>query len=631
MKSKTSCYDPATGRMAVRRFVPVWVLYTLGLLLVTVTCLSNSGGYVSEMLNTLQAYIQYMGVINFGYALVLAQLLFGDLYTPRLCYAIHALPVTRGGWFGTQIILGIVGSLLPNLLNAAVLLPFLTEFRIAVLWWLAASELQFLFFFGVAVLCAICGGNRFGMLILYGIINFVHVLVAWLWMKLYASLLYGMYIRSVSVLLSPLVQIVSGRFFNIHTTPTKVPVPSQSGTYEIKHVVDSVTLEPNFWLLLAYAVVGIAAIWLAMRLYRKRKNECAGDLLAFPRLELPVLILCTLAAGGIGHMAAYVFNGFNGNMRYPMLFIGMIVGYYICLMLLKRQVNVFTGRSVPPLAALCAMMLLSLILTGLDPLDVTGRVPEAQEVASVNMSYSYMAQNATETSDPELIAGALEVHQQALREHREREASRPLLTRIFGDEGREIEFPAMDGDFQRVGLFYIRYTMKDGSTLNRIYHIPETSPAVAALREYFSRPEVVFSDHGREFLDENGSPDAFLDSVEMVQIDCGHVMDEFDSGKRSRFLDREEIKGLVDAILADCAQGNASQIGMLHNMDGWDYIDLCHSYYRSFDEDIIGVGDYAVDYGYLDNFRLVVYPECTNTFNWLAEHGYHVPAQESNE
>lgn len=629
MKSKTSCYDPATGRMTLRRFAPVWVLYTLGMLLLTAMTLSNSGQYIGEMLNTLDDYIACMGVINFGYALVLAQLLFGDLYTPRLCYAIHALPVTRGSWFGTQIILGIVGSLLPNLLNAAVIVPFLTEFRIAVLWWLAASELQFLFFFGVAVLCAICAANRFGMLILYGIVNFAHVLAAWLWMKLYASLLYGMCIRDVKMPLSPLVQIASGRFFNIQTTPTKVLVPSQSGTYEIQYVVDGVTLEPNFWLLLAYAAVGAAAIWLAMRLYRKRRNECAGDLLAFPRLELPVLILCTLAAGGMGHMTAYVFNGFNGNMRYPLLFIGMIVGYYVCLMLLKRQINVFTGRSVPPLAALCAMMLLSLILTGLDPLGVAGRVPDAQEVASVNKSYSYY-QEATETSDPELIAKALEVHQQALREHREREASRPLLTRVFGDEGREIEFPAIGEDFQRVGQFYIRYTMKNGSTLNRIYQIPETSPAVEHLREYFSRPEVVFSDHDGRLLDENGSPDAFLDSVEMVQIDCGHVMDEFDSGKRSRFLDREEIRGLVDAILADCAQGNTSQIGMLHDMDGWDYVELSHSY-RRFDEDIIGVGGYAVDHSYSDDLRFVVYPECTNTLNWLAGHGYHEPAQKAAE
>ncbi len=635
MKSKTSCYDPATGRMTLRRFAPVWVLYTLGLLLFTVMGMTGNGlpDFPTEQkLDFIRAYMKFIGVFNFGFALVLAQFLFGDLYNSRLCYAIHALPVTRGGWFGTQIILGIVGSLLPNLLNAGVLLLFLEEYRITVLWWLAASELQFLFFFGAAALCAICAANRFGMLILYGIINFVHLLVSWLWMKLYASLLYGMYIRDVEVPLSPLVQIVNSRFFDIHTTPTRVPVLQQPGKYEIEYVVDSVTLAPDFWLLFAYAAVGIAAIWLAMRLYRKRKNECAGDLLAFPKLELPVLILCTLAAGGVGHLAAYVFNGFNGNMRYPMLFIGMIVGYYVCLMLLKRQVNVFTGKSVPPLAALCAAMLLSLILTGLDPLGVTDRVPDSQEVASASMSYSFSYGRIPQTSDPERIEEILEVHRQAVREHREREADRPLLTRIFGDEGREIEFPDIDGEAQGVGMFYICYTMKDGSALNRVYYIPETSPATVNLREYFSRPEEVFSDWSikQQYIDENGSLDTFLDSVEMVQIDCGHVMDEFDRAKRSGITDQEEIRGLADAILADCAQGNASQIWMLHSGDERDYIEFYHTY-RRFDEDIIGVGGYAVGYGYSEDFRLVVYPECTNTLSWLAEHGYHVPAQAPTE
>lgn len=642
MKSKTSCYDPATGRMTLRRFAPVWVLYTLGMLLVTVMGITGGGlpnFSTEEKLYFMKDYIRLMGLFNFGFTLVLAQLMFGDLYNSRLCYAIHALPVTRGGWFGTQIILGIVGSLLPNLLNAGVLLLFLEEYRITVLWWLAASELQFLFFFGVAALCAICAANRFGMLILYGIVNFTHLLVFWLWMKLYACLIYGMYIRDVVVPLSPLAQIMFGdQPFIIHTTPTAVPIPQQPGNYEVDYVVDGVSLSPDSWLLLAYAAVGIAAIWLAMRLYRKRRNECAGDLLAFHKLELPVLILCTLAAGGMGHLMAYIFGGFRGNMCYPLLFIGMVVGYYACLMLLKRQINVFTGKSVPLLAALCAVMLLSLALTGLDPLDVTGRVPDAQEVASVDMTFEYWTQHDTQTSDPEMIAKVLEVHQQALREHREREASRPLLTRIFGDEGREITFPDVDGENQRVGLCYIRYTMKDGSALNRVYQIPETSPAVEPMREYLSRPEVVFSDcpSNQQFVGENGSLDEFLDCVEMVTVSCSHMAGEFDSGKRSKLLDPEEIQELMDAFLEDCAQGNTAPYRMLHDDEGnVDYVTFYYTYSSWASEDIAGAENLSTKdyktYGNEETFGIAIYPECTNTLSWLAEHGYHVPAQTPAE
>lgn len=632
MKSKTSCYDPATGRMTVRRFVPAWVLYTLGLLLYTAMGLSGNGSSevpTEDRLYFIKYYISMMGIFNFGYALVLAQLLFGDLYTPRLCYAIHALPVTRGGWFGTQIILGIVGSLLSNLLNAGVLLLFLKEFRITVLWWLAASELQFLFFFGVAVLCAICGANRFGMLILYGIVNFAYVLGAWLWMKLYACLIYGMSIRDFNVTLSPLMRIVNGGFFTIHTTGTWMPHPRNPGQFEKEYTLDGVSLVPDFWLLFAYAAVGVAAIWLAMRLYRKRKNECAGDLLAFPKLELPVLILCTLAVGGAGHLVAYVFNV---NMRYPMLFIGMIVGYYVCLMLLKRQINVFTGKSVPPLAALCAAMLLSLALTGLDPLGIADRVPDAQEVATASMTDTFSDGRVPQTSDPEAIAEILEVHRQALRDYQEREASRPLLTRIFGDEGEDIRFStsASNEDVQRSSLFFIFYTMKDGSTLNRVYRIPETSPATENLRKYFSRPEEVFADwaYKQQYIDENGSLDAFLDCVNTVRFNCYHRIED-DRVKYSETIDPEEIRNLTDAILADCAQGNAAQIGMLHGDEKiGDYVGFHHTYYSSPDDSYRG---YYVHDALGIDFNLTIYPECTNTLNWLAEHGYHEYVQPSTE
>ena len=41
MKSKTSCYEPALGRMELRRFAPAFALYAVGLFLLTMNILGN--------------------------------------------------------------------------------------------------------------------------------------------------------------------------------------------------------------------------------------------------------------------------------------------------------------------------------------------------------------------------------------------------------------------------------------------------------------------------------------------------------------------------------------------------------------------------------------------------------------
>ena len=102
MKLKKSCYDPAFCRMGFKRFAPIGMLYTLVMALMTLAYINMGQKLSSNVVYSMYTLLQYTAVCQFAYAFVLTQLLLGDLYTPRLCYAIHSLPVTRGGWFGTQ-------------------------------------------------------------------------------------------------------------------------------------------------------------------------------------------------------------------------------------------------------------------------------------------------------------------------------------------------------------------------------------------------------------------------------------------------------------------------------------------------------------------------------------------------
>lgn len=605
--------------MELRRFAPVWILYTVGMLLYAAAAFSNFNYEPDGPLNAVAYHIREMGLINFAYALVLAQLLFGDLYNTRLCFSLHSLPITRGGWFGTQIILGILGSLIPNLITAGMMLLYVKEFQIVILWWWLAVQMQFLFFFGAAVLCAVCSGNRFGMVILYALLNFAAVCAAWMQLKVYASLIYAMYLPDIKVPLSPIVYIDNIRIFLINVKYRFVEGPSGEPDWQ-EGYIESVNLNGELWTLLIYAAVGCALIALAMYLYRKRKAECAGDLLAFPKMEPAFLVVFTICAGAAGTVVAYRFAW---QMKYLMLALGLVGGYYACLMLLRRQVNVFTKKTFCPIALICGVMLLSLVLTGMNAFGFTYKVPNAEDVASVQLGRPWGGASETiESSDPDVIQKIISIQEEALERHRQIEASRPLMERIFGDEGIEENHLRDNGQQEMTGTLRLVYTLKNGSTLKRCYFFNESCDSIPVLKELFSSPDMIFTDYYANTLIGKDHPiEEFLPNVEMIQIQCNHRGDHemsfFDN--LTRVTEKEQFAELLEAILADCEENNTAQENFLHADcfgTNFDYVTI---WYQDPEAEVHNRA-----------FDLVVYSCCTNTQKWMLENGVHTEPIELN-
>ena len=113
MKLKTSFFDETVLKKNITRFAPVWGLYSaflLMLFMVAVDLGSEGVRTASNMAETLP----FMVVVNCIYAFATAQLLWGDLYSSRMCNALHALPLRREGWFLTGTAAGLLFSLIPN-------------------------------------------------------------------------------------------------------------------------------------------------------------------------------------------------------------------------------------------------------------------------------------------------------------------------------------------------------------------------------------------------------------------------------------------------------------------------------------------------------------------------------------
>ena len=457
-----------------------------------------------------------------------------------------------------------------------------------------------------------------GMAVLYGLANFFGLVVSWARLKIFAPLIYGMYIPNTKVLFCPISTLLNSEIFQAHYVSQTLPAPKDGPTayYEASFFdcesVDRIEFVPKSILTVVFfASLGCIAIFLAMKLLQHRKPECAGDLLAFPKTAPVILVLTSLCSGVMFHGVSSLFGW---SIGYLMMAIGLTVGYYGCLMLQKRQVNVFTLKHFLPLAVMAAAGVLALGITGLDLFGATYRIPEADQIESVELRIPRNYYDTFYASQPEDIEKVLTLHRDTLEEHRVIENARPLLERIFGNEEEALEYEKEDGSLERTGQMYLVYNLKNGSTLCRSYQYHESIPHLDILREIYSRPEFVFNEFGLEIIPESRSDIlTILDQAKLVQLNCWHG--ENDLGYlRDKTVDipnREEWEQLVDAMLEDAKTGSLAQPYSLH--PGQDY------------QDYINIILPASYYDGMTSLNISIYSDCVNTLNWLVEHGYHDP------
>ena len=199
MQSKKSCFNRAAFTKNLTRFAPVAALYALLLLLLLLMNWKQSGDIYPEyhFLSQTNQIFGWTAIINLGYACLMAQLLFGDLYNTRMCNALHALPLRRETWFVTNVASGLLYSLIPTAIAALVLMPMLMSTIFVGAWKLAgwyflAANMEFICLFGIAVFCAMVVGSRCTRVAGYGLVNFGSGILYWLVNTVYTPMLYGM-------------------------------------------------------------------------------------------------------------------------------------------------------------------------------------------------------------------------------------------------------------------------------------------------------------------------------------------------------------------------------------------------------------------------------------------------------
>lgn len=506
MKSRTSFFSWAAFRKDITRFAPVWALYTVFLMMcLALLITNNTKGY--NFSYTLAASISMMPIANICYALLCAQLLFGDLYNTRMCNALHAMPLRREGWFLTHVLAGICFSFFPNLLFSLLNYVFLEQFwRIAV-FWLLAVMLQYLFFFGLAVFSALCVGSRFAMALVYAIVNFLSMLVCWLMDTLYLPLLYGVTLETEPFcLLCPVVQMVDSSVLSVQ---------SINGVYHEQ----AISILSEGWIYLGIcAGVGIILFILAVLLYRRRKLECAGDFMAIPKLSPVFLVLYSLAMGALFQVLCQIFSNGNDGFVFLSLCVGILAGFFTGQMLLKRTVRVFKPKIFLGFAVFAAVFGTSLGLTEMDPLGIESWVPETAEVSSASITSNGYVSSC---QSPEDIENVIQIQREALR-----------LQNLSEYNSGSVRFT-------------LQYILKSGRTVSRSYILPAATQGGQLLRGFLSRPDCVIGMAGDDW-------DSFLASINKLSLESTLIYDQ------------EDISSLMEAVRLDCRAGNMAQNWEFH-------------------------------------------------------------------
>ncbi len=540
MKSKTSFFNKTVLLKDLTRFTPVWALYTVGALLVTVLISNGSG--VDTAINVMES-CGGMAVPMLIYAWVCAVMPAGDLYEMKTAGTLHAMPLRREGWYFTHTASGLIIGIVPNILISLLLFVILDNRYMpgeTAFIWLGVTVLEFLFFYGTASFCSHCAGSRIGSAAVYGCFNFLSMGVYYLSKLLFEPVLRGISIEPDRFMLfSPASFLSNASFFeNTYYYRTMGSFP--------------LDLNESCWLYAVIcAVIGIF-LWVAgLALYRKRKIESAGDLISFSAVR-PVFLVLFSVFCGIFFSALYEL--FTGNTGYAFFAAGTVVGYFACLMLMKRNVRVFSGRAFIGLAAIAAALTASVLIASADPFGAVKYVPEPSEVAGVaireNAGYYEIAHAYRYTSDPEAIEAAIRAH-------------RDILDTDAPESGHVV---------------MIAYNMKGGGRLIRNYDVGFEADVPESLLSAMSAPEIMLATDDFDVLLDELVSAVIGRQIYYDENDISLIYDPSQEGPALIADDlfaisEDDFSSFIGAFLCDCDTGASNQLNFLSHKP-FTYLEL---------------------------------------------------------
>jgi hypothetical protein len=288
------------------------------------------------------------------------------------------------------------------------------------------------------------------------------------------------------------------------------------------------------------AAVGLIFAATALVLYRKRHLESAGDFLSVKPVGMLFTLVASACMGGLCYyIAAETFIG---------MAVGLLVGFFICRMLLERTIKVFRKKNWLQLVAFGLAVALSFGLTVFDAFGVASHIPKTEDIESVTIADQYLSDWRLESlsAEPQQETALVPVMADPYYAY----SKEGMMTLTKADDIETIrqihqllidEGDAFENGTQNYLTVTLHYVLKNGSTITRYYRTARNSPAMEKMVQYTSSPQFILG---------------YSTPEEMVKYLCSAYLYYYYD---KEITDPEQLKDLVYALFEDTKAGRFVQ------------------------------------------------------------------------
>jgi ABC-2 type transport system permease protein len=544
-------------------------------------------------------------VLSLVYAVLCAMLVWSYLYNARSVGLMHTLPIRREGLFVTHFLAGLTMMFIPYAITGTLCIivsALYGGFALApLLSTVAAVAGESFFYFASATLVAFITGNVFALPVLYGGLHFLAPAIDTLVSSLARGFLFGYttYYSGAADWLCPTVYLMDHVGVERVYETAKTINRSTGAVYE-SQVVKEIYLQ-GLAAVGVYALVGAVCVVLAWLLYRSRRSETAGDVVAVGWLR-PVFrfgVAALAAAGGGLLLYLLVWENFLSGDTYSAapLTVCMIVagaiGYYAASMLLEKSLRVFRGNWKGMVIVAAGCVALCCVLR-FDALGVAARVPEVSQVKSVELYAAGNTYTLCPGEDDALIEQLRTVHKA-----------------IVADEDyirREFSWSEDYEDGETYTYLWLTYNLTNGQTVYRSYTVPMTQVRIGQEGTYDQLIDALVNSREMKYKRLHAGDDRYT-------VDGGDLHFDYDS-YTDYDLNSQQAAAIAEAVMRDCQEGTWGNYDWFDKDNDGRYalnLELSYRYQRTSGT---ASQDWAHDWIYIS-----IRPDMTNTVACLKDLG----------